>query len=66
MCEGKCLIILVGDLSISPQQHSPVDKAAMRSDAAAELDRLTRKKPPHVQISVNSPSPTSEQNSSEC
>ncbi|XP_039280055.1 cytoplasmic dynein 1 light intermediate chain 2 isoform X2 [Nilaparvata lugens] len=34
------------DLSTSPAAHSPVDKAAMRSDAAAELDRLTRKKPP--------------------
>ncbi|XP_075212905.1 dynein light intermediate chain [Lycorma delicatula] len=54
------------DLSLSPQQHSPVDKAAMRSDAAAELDRLTRKKPSHAQITINSPSPTTDQNSSEC
>ncbi|RZF33181.1 hypothetical protein LSTR_LSTR004867 [Laodelphax striatellus] len=68
------------DLSTSPAaaaavQHSPVDKAAMRSDAAAELDRLTRKKTtPHPLITLNSspsnsispPSTPDHNNSSEC
>ncbi|KAJ8866124.1 hypothetical protein PR048_033648 [Dryococelus australis] len=45
------------DLS-NDRTHSPVDKAAMRSDAAAELDRLTRGK-------KSSPAPP-DHNSSEC
>ncbi|KAG8337678.1 Cytoplasmic dynein 1 light intermediate chain 1 [Homalodisca vitripennis] len=45
------------DLSLS--NSLSIDKAAVRSDAAAELDRLARKKPP-------TSSPSQDQNSSEC
>lgn len=43
----------VGDL-INDRPHTSVDKAVMRSDAAAELDRLTRSKKPSVPPDQNS------------
>jgi len=42
-----------GDL-INDRPHTSVDKAVMRSDAAAELDRLTRSKKPSVPPDQNS------------
>jgi len=45
--------MLVGDL-INDRPHTSVDKAVMRSDAAAELDRLTRSKKPSVPPDQNS------------
>jgi len=47
--------MFAADLS-NDRPHASVDKTVMRSDAAAELDRLTRSKKP----------PAPDQNSSDC
>lgn len=52
------LCFFADDLSLS--NSLTIDKAAVRSDAAAELDRLARKKPSSSSLQ------DIEQNSSEC
>jgi hypothetical protein len=51
------MYIFSDDLSLN--NSLVIDKAVVRSDAAAELDRLARKKPP-------TSTPSQDQNSSEC
>lgn len=53
------------DLSLTGSPHVVLDKAAMRSDAAAELDRLTRKKPSNSTTTTTTIN-NAEHNSSEC